>query len=579
MAKNYRKIFNGLQLVGQDTIAPDTAGEIRYNSSTGKFQLYDSALRYVVTDTGSQTLTNKVLSGNTAVTLVSGSGTLTLNTSGTVTLPNATDTLVGKATTDTLTNKTLTSPVINSPTGIVKADVGLSNVDNTSDATKNAATATLTNKTLTSPVINTPTGIVKGDVGLGNVDNTSDSTKNAASVTLTNKTIGDSLSLTHISTPSSPSAGFSKLYSKTGNTLNWVGSDGVEHEATEAASSDPANYLINGAFDFFRRTTSRTSAATDTYTADCFKYTKDTTGAVHTVARSTTVPTLAESGFQSTYSLLVDCTTADASVAAGDRVIISNPIEGFTYAQLKGKQVTLSFWVRATKTGISCVSFRNSGSDRSYVAEYTINSADTWEKKTITLTLNPSGGTDDFTNGLGLSVAWALMAGSTYQTTANAWQTGNFVATSSQVNHCDSTSNDFRIAQVMLNIGPSAQTFRRAGVTIQGERDLCLRYYFKTYNDDVDPATSTVDGGFFFYAPKADFLWWFAYPVGMRISPAVTFYTSTGTSGSWLDATAGANRVMASSSTSTNQRLNFSNSTSTSIGNEIRGHITAEAGL
>jgi hypothetical protein len=53
----------------------------------------------------------------------------------------------------------------------------------------NSVAATLTNKTLTSPVINTPTGIVKGDVGLGNVDNTSDATKNAASVTLTNKTI------------------------------------------------------------------------------------------------------------------------------------------------------------------------------------------------------------------------------------------------------------------------------------------------------------------------------------------------------------------------------------------------------
>lgn len=60
---------------------------------------------------------------------------------------------------------------------LVKADVGLGNVDNTSDATKNAAIATLTNKTLTSPVINTPTGIVKGDVGLGNVDNTSDVNK------------------------------------------------------------------------------------------------------------------------------------------------------------------------------------------------------------------------------------------------------------------------------------------------------------------------------------------------------------------------------------------------------------------
>jgi uncharacterized Zn ribbon protein len=133
--------------------------------------------------------------------------------------------------TATLTNKTLTSPVINSPTGIVASDVGaqpadsdltaiaaltpgsgnvlaadgagwvsktyaalktslsLNNVDNVSMATERAATATLTNKTLTSPVINTPTGIVKGDVGLGSVDNTSDATKNSATATLTNKTL------------------------------------------------------------------------------------------------------------------------------------------------------------------------------------------------------------------------------------------------------------------------------------------------------------------------------------------------------------------------------------------------------
>jgi len=86
---------------------------------------------------------------------------------------------------------------VNGQTGVVvlsKSDVGLGNVDNTSDAAKNSAVATLTNKTLTSPTINTPTitsptGLVKGDVGLANVDNTSDATKNAAAVTLTNKTI------------------------------------------------------------------------------------------------------------------------------------------------------------------------------------------------------------------------------------------------------------------------------------------------------------------------------------------------------------------------------------------------------
>jgi len=111
----------------------------------------------------------------------------------------------------TLTNKTLTAPAISSPTfsgtvtGLTKADVGLGNVDNTSNATERAATATLNNKTLTAPVINggtissaaivsptisgTVAGLDKTDVGLANVDNTSDATKNAATATLTNKTL------------------------------------------------------------------------------------------------------------------------------------------------------------------------------------------------------------------------------------------------------------------------------------------------------------------------------------------------------------------------------------------------------
>jgi hypothetical protein len=65
----------------------------------------------------------------------------------------ATGAVVGTTNSQTLTNKTLTSPAINTPTGIVKGDVGLGNVDNTSDATKNAAAVTLTNKTLTTPTI------------------------------------------------------------------------------------------------------------------------------------------------------------------------------------------------------------------------------------------------------------------------------------------------------------------------------------------------------------------------------------------------------------------------------------------
>jgi len=234
------------------------------------------------------------------------------------------------------------------------------------------------------------------------------------------------------------------------------------------------NAIINGDFNIWQRGTSFTAVADGTYTADRFLYLK--TGAmVHTVSRSTDVPTVLQAGRLFNYSLLTDCTTVDSSIAAGDYCVQEHRIEGFNWLPLAQKTITLSFWVKGTKTGIHCVYLKSSIGDRSYVAEYTVDTTNTWEYKTITFIASPSAGTWDYTTGIGISIGFTLAAGSTFQTTAGSWQTGGFLATSNQVNACDSTSNDFRICGVQLEAGSVATPFEQR--SIGQELLLCQRYF------------------------------------------------------------------------------------------------------
>jgi len=240
------------------------------------------------------------------------------------------------------------------------------------------------------------------------------------------------------------------------------------------------NKIINSNLDFWQRGISFAAIATTQLFADRWKYTK--VGAmVHTASQEADVPTLEEAGFQSTYSFKIDCTTIDGTIAAGDFCILLNTMEGFDYAPLKGKEVTLSFWVKATKIGIYCVAFRNGGLDRSYVVEYEIFTTGTWEKKTITLTLDQTGGTEDYISGSGLLLTWTLAVGDTFETTADEWQTGNYLGTNSQVNACDNTANDFQLAQVKLELGNSATRFCRAGNSIGDEEELVKKYFERLF--------------------------------------------------------------------------------------------------
>ena len=171
--------------------------------------------------------------------------TTTINPTATadrvLTLPDADDTLVGKATTDILTFKTLTAPQIDNPTGLDSTDVGLGNVDNTSDATKDAATATLTNKTLTTPQIDNPTGLDSTDVGLENVTNVDHAAALTTheGLTSTHGVSGALVGTTDVQPISNKTFSALTLTIETDSTT--TGSN-----AAAAASTDGTRYLTNG---------------------------------------------------------------------------------------------------------------------------------------------------------------------------------------------------------------------------------------------------------------------------------------------------------------------------------------------
>jgi hypothetical protein len=237
------------------------------------------------------------------------------------------------------------------------------------------------------------------------------------------------------------------------------------------------NYIINGDMRIAQRGTSFAAIANSAYCLDRWSYNK--VGAtVHTVTQDTDVPTFAQANYLFQNSLRLNLTTPDTSIAATDFCFMAQFIEGYNWANLAQKQFTVSFWVKATTTGTYCVGVKNSGNDRSYVAEYTINASATWEYKTITVAASPSAGTWNYSSGVGLAVYFVLAAGATYQTTPGSWQTGNFFATANQVNGVNTGATDFRITGVSVAEGTSTNTkFSTYARDFASELNTCKRYY------------------------------------------------------------------------------------------------------
>lgn len=236
------------------------------------------------------------------------------------------------------------------------------------------------------------------------------------------------------------------------------------------------NIITNGGMQISQRGSTFT-APNAAYTLDRYQV-YQANGAVFDIKTSTDAP----DGFES--SLEIDCTTAAASPAAGAYFQMLQRIEGYNVQQLaygtsSAKKITLSFYVKSNKTGTYQVNFRRSTATAQMANKtYTINSADTWERKSVTVDgatgFSLTGG-----NAEGLMVDWWYHSGSDFTSgsgseTYIALASTNYNANGT-ANLGDNTSNYLRMTGVQLEVGDTATPFEHR--SYGDEFQKCLRYY------------------------------------------------------------------------------------------------------
>ena len=301
------------------------------------------------------------------------------------------------------------------------------------------------------------------------------------------------------------------------------------------------NLIINGGMQCWQRATATTISGSGSYkTVDRFQIYEATNG-VFTTEQST--GNAADTGHDT--ALQCNVTTIDSSIGAGQYAAIVHRIEAQNLQHLQwgtaaGKNLVLSFWVKSNKTGIYSLSTeKNDSTAYRRVNEFTINSANTWEQKTIkipALTNSNSGGTIANDNGLGIKFEWCLAYGSTFTTTSlDQWITSSHFASTNQVNWMDSTSNNFYLTGIQLELGDFITPFEHR--SFAQEFELCQRYFSKSYAYGTAIGATTSHGSiqttFHENNQGSGYRenYGFKFPVQMRATPTIVIYDTAGTSG------------------------------------------------
>lgn len=296
------------------------------------------------------------------------------------------------------------------------------------------------------------------------------------------------------------------------NGTNGLTFNDASTQNTAATGFGFKNRIINGAMVIDQRNAGASlNPADQAYSLDRWKCRRSQASkyTVQQNAGSVTPP----AGF----SNYLGVTSSSAySVLTGDYFAIQQLIEGFNFADFaygtaNAATMTLSFWVRSSLTGTFGGALNNSAEVRAYGFTYTINAANTWEQKTITIAGDTSGTWVGATNGIGLYVNFNLGTGSTYGSATNgSWTNGSTQFTpSGTVSVVGTNGATFYITGVQLEKGSTATSFdyRPYGT----ELALCQRYYWRGGNAcaGIFNGTTTARFGVLF-------------PVEMRSAPTVS---------------------------------------------------------
>ena len=264
--------------------------------------------------------------------------------------------------------------------------------------------------------------------------------------------------------------------------------DGVQMPTAGALSN--RNLIINGnmIIDQRKSGSAHTPANDQTYTLDRWMLRNAGGSGRFSVQQSGTSPNNIDP------SMLLTVTTTDAP-AAGEFYGVEQRVEGYVLSpsaigSSTAKALTLSFWVRSSLTGTYCCSFRNAAADRSFVAEYSISAANTWEFKTIQIAAKTDG-TWNTTNNVGAYVDWCLGSGANFEG-STGWQSANRVATSNQVDWINTSGATFHLTGVQLELGEQATPFEHRNYGDELQR--CERY-LQQWKGDGTPSTQNVIAG------------------------------------------------------------------------------------